>query len=86
VARRVDQIQLVVVPVPCGVRHADRVQLDGDPALPLQIHGIEQLLPHLPLFHGAGGLDQAVGKGRLAVIDMRDDTEVSNAGLGHAGR
>ena len=68
-----------------GVAHPDRVQLDGDPALALEVHGVEQLLPHLALLDGAGGLDQPVGQGGLAVVDVGDDAEVADAGLGHGG-
>ena len=33
----------------------------------------------------AGGLDEPVRQGRLAVVDVRDDAEVADAGLGHGG-
>ena len=86
VTRGVDQVELVVGPVPRRVGHPDRVELDGDPALALEVHGVEELLPHLALLHRAGRLDEAVGEGGLAVVDVRDDAEVANAGLGHGGK
>ena len=83
VARRVDQVELVLDAVPRGVEHPHRVELDGDPALALEVHGVEHLLAHLPLLERAGGLDEAVGEGGLAVVDVRDDAEVADAGLRH---
>src|SRR5690606_25641229 len=59
------------------------IELDGDPALPLEIHRIEQLLPHPPLLDRAGRLDQPIREGGLAVVDVRDDAEIADAGLGH---
>ena len=41
--RRVDQIELVELAILGGVLQAHRVRLDGDSALALQIHGIEDL-------------------------------------------
>jgi hypothetical protein len=81
VARRVDEVELVGHAVPGQVAHPDGVQLDGDPALALEVHRIEQLLAHLALLDRPGGLDQAVREGRFAVVDVRDNAEVANAGL-----
>ena len=53
------------------------------PALALQIHGVEHLLPHLPLVERAGELDQPVGERGLAVVDVGDDAEVADVGLAH---
>ena len=44
---------------------------------------VEELLLHLALLQRAGGLDQPVGQRGFAVVDVRDDAEVANAGLGH---
>ena len=85
VPRGVDEVELVVHAVRAGVAHPDGVQLDGDPALALEVHRVEQLLAHLALLDRAGGLDEPVGEGRLAVVDVRDDAEVADAGLGHGG-
>jgi hypothetical protein len=57
----IDQVELVIIAVPRRISHPHRVQLDGDAALPFEVHGVEQLLPHLTLLHRAGGLDQPVG-------------------------
>ena len=86
VARRVDQVELVVLAVRGGVGHPDGVELDGDAALALQVHRVEHLLAHLALLERAGRLDQPVGQGGLAVVDVGDDAEVADAGLGHGGQ
>ena len=48
VAGRVDQVQLVDLAVE-GVIDRDRPGLDGDPALALQVHVVEELLAELAL-------------------------------------
>ena len=76
-ARRVDQVELVRLSAEL-VAHADRVQLDRDSALPLELHRIEHLRLHLARLYGSGGLEEPIGQRRLAVVDVRDDREVSN--------
>jgi len=56
--------------------HPHRVQLDRDAALALQVHGVEHLLAHLTFLERAGGLDQSVGEGGFAVVDVGDDTKL----------
>ena len=53
--------------------------LDGDAPLPLDVHGVEVLLPHEPGVDGSGDLQDAVRQGRLAVVDVADDGEVADA-------
>ncbi len=73
---RVDQVELVGLPVPRGVRQADGVGLDRDPALALEVHRVEDLVAEVPRRHRPAALDQAVGERRLAVVDVGDDAEV----------
>jgi hypothetical protein len=77
-ARRVDQVELVALPV-----HAHRLCLDGDPALALELHRVEHLVAHLACRDRVGQLQDAVGERRLAVIDVRDDREVADVRLVH---
>src|SRR5205085_11164571 len=49
---------------------------DRDPALPLQIHVIENLFLELAFGDGTGPHEQAVGKRALAVVDVSDDGEI----------
>ena len=72
VAGRVDEVQDVVVPVEPHV-----LRLDGDAPLPLEVHRVEVLGPHVPRVDGAGELEDAVGERRLAVVDVGDDAEVA---------
>ena len=77
VPRRIDQVQLVSLAILRLVRHRDRVRLDGDAALPFQVHRIEQLVLHVARGDGAGPVQQPVGKRRLPMINMGDDAEIS---------
>ena len=69
------------------VVEADGLGLDGDAALALDVHRVEQLLLHVAGGDGPGGLDQPVGERGLAVVDVGDDGEVADVrGVGHAPR
>src|SRR5271156_5492676 len=57
---------------------ADTFRFDGDAALALEIHGVEHLRLHLTLSERAGELEQTVGQGRLAVVDVRNDAEIAD--------
>ena len=73
----VDQVQNVV-----GVTDApwqpNVLRLDGDPALPLDIHPVEVLGAHIPVGDHTGQLQHPVGQRRLPVINVSDDAEVPN--------
>jgi hypothetical protein len=45
----------------------------------LEVHRIEDLAGHLACVDGVRQLQQTVGQGRLAVIDVRDDREIAQA-------
>ena len=53
------------------------------PAFPLQIHGIEQLILHIPLCDRAGRLQQPVRERRLPVVDVGNDTKIASQAPGH---
>ncbi len=53
-SRRIDQIQPVLVAISRVVMQPDALRFDGNPALALQIHGIEHLRCHLTLGKRAG--------------------------------
>ena len=79
VAGRVDDVDDVV-----AVVEADRLQLDRDAALALEVHRVEVLLAHVAGVDGAADLEDAIGQRRLAVVDVGDDREVADAGeVGH---
>jgi hypothetical protein len=84
-ARSIDQVQDVGLTVVGEVRQPDRVRLDGDPALPLEIHAVEDLGLHLAHLQRPGDLEEPIRKRRLAVVDMGDDREVADEALVHLG-
>ena len=86
-ARRVHQVEDVILAVLGVVVQPDRLRLDGDAALALDIHGIEHLFlaRHFAIGQPAGGLDQAVGQRRFAMVDMGDNGEVADVGNGGGG-
>jgi len=79
-ARRVHEIQHIVLAVLGLVVEADGLGLDGDAALALDVHGIEDLALHLARRKPARRLDQAVGQRRLAMVDVGDDGEIADVG------
>ena len=91
-SRCVDEIELELLSVARRVGHSHGVELDGNPALSLQVERIEHLCLHLALLQHAGRLDQTVSQRRLAVVDVRYNAEVANVlelqewSLGFAGR
>ena len=78
VARGIHEVENIELAVLRPVFEPDRLRLDGDAALALDVHRIEHLLDHLALGHGSGLLDEPVGERRLAVVDMGDDGEVAD--------
>ena len=58
----------------------DRLGLDRDAALALDVHAVEVLRAHLPRVDDTGELEHPVGERRLAVVDVRDDAEVTEEG------
>ena len=84
-AGRVHQVEDVIRAVRGAVIEPHRLRLDRDPALLLELHIVEHLaVRHLARGQPAGGLDQPVGQGRFAMVDMGDDGEIADAGkVGH---
>ena len=58
--------------------------LDRDAALTLKVHAVQHLRGHFTGLQRAGDLEEAVGQRRFAVVDVRDDGEVSNVRLCHS--
>ena len=82
VARGVDQVEAVELAVLGGVLHADRLGLDRDAALALEVHGVEQLRAVVARIDRAGDLEDAIGQRRLPMVDVGDDREVADVGCG----
>ena len=81
VAGGVDQVERVLFPVLRGIENLHGAGLDGDAALALEIHVVEQLALHLSRAHGVALFEQAVRQRGLAVVDVRDDGKVADMGL-----
>ena len=75
----VDQVEHVLAAVGGGVGQPDRLGLDGDAALALQVHLVEVLGAHVALTHGMGEIEQSVGQGGLPMVDVGNDAEVAQA-------
>src|SRR5882757_9758227 len=52
------------------------MRLDGDAALPLQIHCVQNLGLHLARGERAGQFEKTVRQRGFAVVDVRDDREI----------
>ena len=78
VAGRIDEVELVGLTVVGRVVHAHGLAFDGDAALALDVHAVEQLGLHVAAGHRARELEDAVGQRRLAMVDVRDDGEVAD--------
>jgi len=81
VSGRIDQVELIVFPVVRLVIEPHGCHLDGDAALALNIHRVEQLLLHVSFLDGAGFFQESIREGRLAVVDMGDNTKVADMAL-----
>src|SRR5690606_14221365 len=72
-AGRVDDVDAHALPV-----HRRAFRQDGDAALALQIVAIERALDHLLVgTEGAGLAQKGVDQGRLAMVDMGNDCDVT---------
>ena len=74
----VDEVEGIGLAVIGSIIEPDGTRLDGDAALALKIHIVEDLLLHIALRDRAGLFQDAVGKGGLAVVNMGNNTEVSD--------
>ena len=86
VAGRVDQVQLVGATVASDVFERRGLRLDGDAALALDFHRVEHLRFHLPVGEAAAALDQAIGEGRFAMVDVGDDRKIADLIHAHSER
>ena len=57
--------------------HLNSVTLDGDAALFLQVHIVQNLVLHLADINRARQLQHAIRQGAFTVVNMRNNTEIS---------
>ena len=77
-ARRVDQVEHILLAVRVGVIHPHGCGLDRDAALTLDIHRVKHLRFHIAQGDGIRQFHHAVSKGGLAMVDMCDDAKIPN--------
>ena len=58
------------------ILHLYRVTLDGDPALPFQIHVVQHLSLHVAGIDRRGHLQQTVGQRTLSMVNMGYDAKI----------
>ena len=75
---RVDQVQLVHLPVGGGVGQANGLALYSDAPFSFQIHGVQDLVSEIPQGHQVHGLDEPVRQSGLTVVDVGADAEISD--------
>ena len=73
----IDQVERILLAL-IQILHLDRMALDRDALLLLQVHVVEDLVLHVPGRKGLGQFQQPVRQGTLAVVDMRDDAEIAD--------
>jgi hypothetical protein len=74
----VHEVELVRLAVGRYVRQRHGLTLDGNTALTLDIHAIENLILELTFGDDLRSLDESVGKRAFAVVYVRNNAEVSN--------
>ena len=77
--RRINEVDHIVQAVAVAVSQPHRLRLDGDPALAFDVHLIKELLTLFALRQSAGDPEQTVSEGRLTMVDVGDDREVTNS-------
>lgn len=71
-ARRVDQVQRIGFSIARLVGQGSGLRLDGNAALTLQSHGVQDLGLHLAIRKSATQLNDAIGERAFAMVDVGD--------------
>ena len=77
--RRVNQVKNILLSVLRLIDDSYGLGLNRNSPFPLDIHVIENLRLHFPLCQCSGLLDDAVRESGLSVINMRNNTKISNS-------
>jgi hypothetical protein len=75
---RINQVELVRLTIMSGVREAHSLGLNRDAPLTLKVELIEKLRLHLTRLESSCRLKDTIREGRLAVVNVRNNTEISN--------
>ena len=74
----VDKVELVFLAVLGRIVHRHGARLNGDAALALQLHIIQNLRFHGALVHSLRLFQNAVCQGGFSVVDMGNDTKIAD--------
>ena len=77
-ARCVDQVEVVDLPITGLVMQRSGLRLDGYPALFFDVHRVEHLCFHVAFCEAAAALDQAVCECGFPMVNVRNDREISD--------
>src|SRR5690606_22006984 len=77
-ARGVDEVEVVDLPIAGLVLQRSGLRLDRDAALFLDVHRVEHLRLHLTVAQATTALDDAIGQRGLAMVDVRNDRKVTD--------
>ena len=72
-ARCVHQIQHIGFAILCGIVQTNRLRLDGNTSLTLDIHIVQDLFFHLAVSQPTTKLNQPVGNGGFSMVNMGND-------------
>ena len=75
---RVDHVQNIFLSILRPVNNAAGLGLDRNAPLPLQLHIVQYLALHLTAGQQTGLLYDTVRQCRFAMVDVRDDTKISD--------
>ena len=76
-AWRINQVKNILLSL-VFVFHLDGVRFDRNPSLPFQIHIVQQLILLFSGSYCSGKVQQAIGKGAFAMVDVGDDAKIPN--------
>ena len=82
-ARGVNEVEDILLAILGVINRADSLGFDRDSALPLQFHVVQHLLLHLTLREKTGHLDDAVRQGGFSMVDVCNNTKISDFALVH---
>ena len=74
--RSIDQIKCILFTL-IHIVHLDRMALDGNALLLLQVHGIKDLILHIATVESIRHFKHSVRQSTLSMVNMRNDAKIS---------
>lgn len=74
----INQIEIVGLAIFRLVMQRGGLGFDGDPALALDIHGVQNLRGHFTIGQAPAAMDQAIRQGGLAMVDVGDNRKIAD--------